>query len=196
MWRCTFGLNCLTFYNGGKRSGASQPHKHAQLVPLPLGSDGTDDSNDSVKYPPIHPLLEQAWREAGSPSGEIISAKQLPFLHWFSFWDDPSKMTVSSLQSIYDSLCNKVLNFQQHSPEYVSADDDEENALHYSLLLTRNFILIVPRKTDSFRSISVNSLGFAGSLFVKSPEDFELIKQVGPMNILKYVSYSTGPSNL
>lgn len=31
----------LGFYNGGRQAGASQPHKHLQVVPLPLGDDGT-----------------------------------------------------------------------------------------------------------------------------------------------------------
>jgi ATP adenylyltransferase len=30
----------LGFYNGGKTAGASQPHKHLQVVPLPLGRGG------------------------------------------------------------------------------------------------------------------------------------------------------------
>lgn len=29
----------LGFYNGGSEAGASQPHKHLQVVPLPLGDD-------------------------------------------------------------------------------------------------------------------------------------------------------------
>lgn len=30
----------LGFYNGESEAGASQPHKHLQVVPLPLGDDG------------------------------------------------------------------------------------------------------------------------------------------------------------
>lgn len=39
----------LGFYNGGREAGASQPHKHLQVVPLPLGDDG-----DPV---PLEPFL-------------------------------------------------------------------------------------------------------------------------------------------
>lgn len=34
------GQETLGFYNGGREAGASQPHKHLQVVPLPLGDDG------------------------------------------------------------------------------------------------------------------------------------------------------------
>ena len=34
------GAEALGFYNGGEAAGASQPHKHLQLVPLPLGPAG------------------------------------------------------------------------------------------------------------------------------------------------------------
>src|SRR5262249_47951560 len=34
--RCLAELDGLVFYNGGREAGASQPHKHLQLVPLPL----------------------------------------------------------------------------------------------------------------------------------------------------------------
>ena len=34
--RVTQEIDGLLFYNSGKNSGASQPHKHLQFVPLPL----------------------------------------------------------------------------------------------------------------------------------------------------------------
>jgi sulfate adenylyltransferase (ADP) / ATP adenylyltransferase len=39
-WRCLNEYDSLGFYNGGARAGASQPHRHLQLVPLPLADSG------------------------------------------------------------------------------------------------------------------------------------------------------------
>lgn len=49
----------------------------------------------------------------------------------------------------------------------------------YNLLVTRSWLLLVPRTTDSFKSIEVNSLGLAGSLFARRPEDVEVIREHG-----------------
>ncbi len=40
--RCLAAAGGLGFYNGGEAAGASQPHKHLQLVPLPLGPVGPE----------------------------------------------------------------------------------------------------------------------------------------------------------
>jgi ATP adenylyltransferase len=58
----------------------------------------------------------------------------------------------------------------------------------YCLLLTRQWMLLVPRSREFFDSISINALGFAGALLVRDGEQMDLIKKVGPVNILKAVS--------
>lgn len=37
---CTAEVDALAFYNGGRSAGASQPHKHLQLVQVPLAHGG------------------------------------------------------------------------------------------------------------------------------------------------------------
>jgi|GEM_PF-4358818 len=51
-------------------------------------------------------------------------------------------------------------------------------------------MMIVPRSRDSFQSIAINSLGFAGSLFVKNKTCLELLKKQTPLEILTAVAYS------
>ena len=36
---CMAEFDALAFYNGGRIAGASQPHKHLQLVPVPLAAE-------------------------------------------------------------------------------------------------------------------------------------------------------------
>jgi ATP adenylyltransferase len=40
LWTCMTEYECLAFYNGGREAGASQPHKHLQMAPLPLAPEG------------------------------------------------------------------------------------------------------------------------------------------------------------
>ncbi len=58
LWRCLNEYDSLGFYNGGPEAGASQPHKHLQLVPLPLAPQGPPV--------PIAPLLAGARGAVGS----------------------------------------------------------------------------------------------------------------------------------
>jgi ATP adenylyltransferase len=57
----------------------------------------------------------------------------------------------------------------------------------YNLLVTRRWMLVVPRSREHFDSISVNALGFAGSLFVRNQRELDLVRKTRPMNVLREV---------
>jgi sulfate adenylyltransferase (ADP) / ATP adenylyltransferase len=57
----------------------------------------------------------------------------------------------------------------------------------YNVLVTRRWMLVVPRSREHFQSISVNALGFAGSLFVRNRAELELVRKTGPMKVLREV---------
>jgi sulfate adenylyltransferase (ADP) / ATP adenylyltransferase len=48
MWACLAEFDGLVFYNAGKIAGASQPHKHLQIVSLPLVTSEPPDSDLTV----------------------------------------------------------------------------------------------------------------------------------------------------
>ena len=51
-------------------------------------------------------------------------------------------------------------------------------------------MMIVPRRQEKYADISVNSLGFAGSLLVKNKEELTQLKALGPMQLLSQVACS------
>jgi len=64
-----------------------------------------------------------------------------------------------------------------------------EHALRpYNLLATRDWMLLVPRTQAEVRGINVNALGFAGSLFVKTEEQFQALQELGPVELLNQVT--------
>jgi sulfate adenylyltransferase (ADP) / ATP adenylyltransferase len=72
---------------------------------------------------------------------------------------------------------------------YLGIDGGEPlQAFPYNLLVTRDWMMVVARQQEHYQSIPVNSLGFAGSLLVKNLEQFDLLKTLGPMTILKQVA--------
>jgi len=57
----------------------------------------------------------------------------------------------------------------------------------YNLLLTPHWMLVVPRSSEDVAGIAVNSLGFAGSFFVKNEEQLAVLRRIGPMTVLRRV---------
>ncbi|MEL7011375.1 MAG: phosphorylase, partial [Cyanobacteria bacterium J06588_4] len=60
----------------------------------------------------------------------------------------------------------------------------------YNFLATRDWMVIVPRSRESFQNIPINSLGFAGSLFVRDRSSLELLKELTPLKLLSQVACS------
>jgi len=61
----------------------------------------------------------------------------------------------------------------------------------YNLLVTREWMLLVPRSKEFFDSISVNSMGFAGALLLRNKEEMKALKKYGPMKVLESVALFT-----
>jgi sulfate adenylyltransferase (ADP) / ATP adenylyltransferase len=164
MWACLADFPGLVFYNSGKVAGASQRHKHLQLVPLPLVPSGLQT--------PIAPLLA----EAKFPDS-IATIPGLPFLHAFTTlepeWIESPCIGAKATLERYQALLQAV-GLKPSEP--------------YNLLATREWMLIVPRSQEEFESISVNSLGFAGAMLVRNPAQMQILKTQGPMHILQSVA--------
>lgn len=70
----------LAFYNCGPVSGASQPHKHVQIVPLPLddSANSSSNNNNNKARPPIWPAVAAA--TAGASLGQPVELHSMPFV--------------------------------------------------------------------------------------------------------------------
>jgi ATP adenylyltransferase len=67
---------------------------------------------------------------------------------------------------------------------------DELKPRPYNLLMTREFLMIVPRVRECFGEMSLNAMAFMGSLFVRDRAQLELIKEFGLVNTL---CHAAGP---
>lgn len=162
------GGGSLAFYNAGRAAGASQAHKHFQLVPLPLGrSDGI----------PTAVLFDDA--EDG-----IDTVGTLPFRHAFT------RLTADAGDApAFGRACHALYTSALSGLSLAEADDSEGVRLPpYNLLLTDQWLFVCPRRREHFREISVNGLGYAGSLFVSTPAKLAQVRATGPIEILLDVS--------
>lgn len=163
LWVGLREIDGLAFYNGGRLAGASQSHKHLQLVPLPL--------SDALPLP-ITPLLPTA-----SPLGLVTQVSPLPFTH--AFVRLRSSSPVDTLDS-YRALLRAV------GLQDGAAAARQTGA--YNLLVTREWMLLVRRSQEEFESISINALGFAGALLVRNEQQMQRLIEVGPLTVLSQVS--------
>lgn len=168
MWQCLAELDGLAFYNSGKLAGGSQRHRHLQIIPLPFASNHF--------ALPISPTISQAQFSNG-----IGIVPAFPFTHALTQltadWTESLTAAVKQTLSCYHQLLNAV-NLVQPGGELGA----------YNLLVTRKWMLIVPRVQACFESISINALGFTGTILVRDETQLQHLKEHSPMAVLKAVS--------
>ena len=173
--RCLIEIEGLGFYNGGAAAGASQPHKHLQLVPL-LAPAGTAAL-------PIVPAIAPH-REALKIASQVPN---LPFRHSIQSY------VWQSLQGSHHTLTSRLLEaYQQIMADLGIRQQNDQPSAPYNLLVTRDWMMGVRRSQASYEGINVNSLGYAGWLLVKDPSGLDQLKQIGPLTLLKKVGYPLG----
>ena len=169
MWTCMAEFDGLAFYNSGLTAGASQGHKHLQMVPLPLASKGP-------KVPIESALTSVIYHEG------IGKTPSFSFVHAISKIDPPclevpQQGALETMQK-YRSMLEGVGLLNDEATRPLGA---------YNLLITREWMFLIPRSKECFDSISINALGFAGAFLVRNKETMQKVKEVGPLKILQKV---------
>jgi ATP adenylyltransferase len=163
---CLSGLDGLAFYNAGELAGASQRHKHLQLIP-PLGPGGLRVPMERVLTPvpaPGHVTTVPAFGFAHAVTG--LALRDL----------SPAEAGARLLEA-YRALLATLGLTPPSTP--------------YNMLATRDWMLLVPRARAEAQGINVNSMGFAGSLLVRTPEQLAQVRAMGPMALLRQVARAT-----
>lgn len=172
-WKCLVEFDALGFYNSGVVAGASQPHKHLQLVPLPMA--------DGVKAIPLSVKL----RNHRPRPGTVDSVAEIPYRHLITFFDDSaargSHRAARECHQIYGEMLRRF--------GMDSTVPGNGRLMHpYNLLVTRRWMLMVPRKRECFESISLNSQAFAGTFLVHTARQHEALAAARPTVALQHVA--------
>ncbi len=150
------------FYNSGPAAGASQPHKHLQWVPvLP------DDL-------PLAPGIELA----SQGNGQV---EPFHFVHAVA----PLRLAAGAdavvygveLAATYESLL-RACGIDPRSAELPP----------YNLVLTHQWMMVVPRARELVEGISLNALAFTGALLVKDETQAAILRSLGPWRALEAVT--------
>ena len=169
LWACMAEYEGLAFYNAGEVGGASQRHKHLQFVPLPLDAEWA--------RLPVEAALESARFD-----GPLGVTPRLPFAHVLARIDPawircPLAAATATLDRYLTMLDRLGLQFR----------GGRVPAPH-NLLVTREWMLVVARSRPSHAGIGVNALGFVGALLVRDQEQLDMLRDRGPMALLRAVA--------
>ncbi|KAH7916543.1 ATP adenylyltransferase-domain-containing protein [Hygrophoropsis aurantiaca] len=167
----------VAFYNCGPNSGASQPHKHIQFI------EGGEDG------PPIERLAKEAKLEV---EGRPFSLNSVPYAnHVFRLPQLSNKSKPADVEKIvfppFHALLDLVISTVRHNPECPLG------APSYNVIFTLEHMHLIPRKWETHtlketgEKLSVNSLGFAGMMLVKSEEELAAVKTESISTILRSV---------
>ncbi len=148
----------FVFYNSGGAAGASQSHRHLQMLPG------------------FEPAITALTPSDGA-FGELRQAPSLPFKHVFCRLDrsavQDGQLGGAQLLSLVTEACRAagvICRDARMSP--------------YNLLLTRDWLMIVPRRQESVEGLSLSALGYSGLIGLRTPDQIDLVRRRGPMPML------------
>lgn len=160
------GMDGLAFYNGGAEAGASQPHKHLQLVPLPLA--------DGAQGIPFDDILAGAhWYDAS-----VGYVPALPFRHRIAPFDPDWLQEPAVHAHALRETTERLWRDLGYDPT------KQRQPVPYNLLATRRWLWLVPRTTAGWLGLPVNALGYAGALIAQDEDAFQRLVETGPLELL------------
>ena len=167
-WRavCTVNdqVNGLWFFNCGPVAGASQPHRHLQLLP---------------RHPSDEMCPRNAWFESRLTGASGVQESDPLQCSCVVAPIHAEGITAEALQDVYLSLCRRA-GLGQPATDAVPRQA-------YNLLIGRRWMSLILRQLDGVHGFSVNALGFAGYLLSTDESDRTWLKTEGPDALLREV---------
>ncbi|WP_413677834.1 DUF4922 domain-containing protein [Prochlorococcus sp. MIT 0916] len=150
----------LWFFNSSKEAGASQPHRHFQLLPRHY------NQRVCPRYEWFCSLLNNKI-DCNSEISHCISIRPR------------NNNKDSSSNDLYSSYMSMIREMN------ISQNDIVNKPLKpYNLLITSKWIALITRKTDRSNGFSINALGFAGYFLGTKSSDVDALIKFGPEKIL------------
>lgn len=156
----------LWFFNSGPDAGASQPHRHVQLLPRRPGA----------RVCPRSAWFEEAIETGGAVSQGTSAVEQAMRV---VKRDANHPCQPDHLLALYRTLSHQLGLGDPCGAGRPSAP--------YNLLISRDWMAMVRRRCDGMHGFSVNALGFAGYLLATAQSDLDWLKRNGPNALLSEV---------
>jgi ATP adenylyltransferase len=176
----------FAFFNSGDNSGASQPHRHLQFLPIDDMRASDTTSNWDVL---INSMLSKDAASAGAAS-QVLHNPGFTFTHFaYKFSEIPSG---SQLLQIYNDLYQlakaAIDDFIASNPGQLALHATDGGALpiSYNLAMTTSGMAIIPRRSEGYMLrhedgdeiglVELNGTVLAGTLMVKLEKEWIALK--------------------
>lgn len=164
----------LWFLNSGPLAGASQPHRHLQLLPR------ESDARSCPRVEWFERLLDA--RSAKRDLNNDPLTRSCMIARRPSCMDPHDE--ARELHALYRHLANALRLGNKESCELPQAP--------YNLLLTRSWMALIRRRCEQANGFSINALGFAGYLLATEQSDQNWIQHNGAEALLSQVVPALG----
>ncbi len=154
----------LWFFNSSPESGASQPHRHLQLL--------RRKSNELLcprSYIFDDIISRYKTTELPTDNGHYAYPRKA----------EQTFLKIKELQNNYLELARVTGLGDPRRNDYP--------LFPYNLLITPRWITLIKRSRDSYQGFSINALGFAGYLLITTESNIEWLERYGPNELLKRV---------
>ena len=148
----------LWFFNSGPLAGASQPHRHIQLLRR---------KHNQLKCPREEWFIRQRNYENQK---DLLTANII--CKDFSF-----NNSENNLLNIYLELAERI--------GLGCPSIDKKPKYPYNLIITNNWIAIIKRSKDHILGFSINALGFAGYILTTNKTNIKYLSDYGPEKLLE-----------
>jgi ATP adenylyltransferase len=175
------GEELFGFFNSGEHSGASQPHRHIQFLPVESMRSGMRSGEGwSI-------LADRLAEKPGTyielfHKGHVLTAVVMPFMY---FWCGISEgLTAQQRHSVYIALHGKAVQ-AMGGPNVVSSNENG-SPISYNLAITNQCMVLCPRTSEglvikskngeSIGPVALNGTMLAGTLLVKSEAEWNTLR--------------------
>ena len=148
----------LWFFNSSPVAGASQPHRHIQLLRRSKGEMSCPREKwiKELKYS----------KNSKNKLNRNIIVSEINLCQ-----------STSNIYKLYLDLSKKI----GLGDPFI----DEKPRYPYNLLITNEWIAIIRRSNDHIHGFSINGLGFAGYILITEKSNINYLKEVGPEKLLE-----------
>ncbi|KAH6620384.1 Ap4A phosphorylase-like protein II [Boeremia exigua] len=175
----------FAFFNSGDHSGASQPHRHLQFLPV----EHMRDSEAANGWNLLIDLILSG-ESSTDASSRLLQSTSIPFAHFGRRFD--GEPTGQQLLGIYDELYglakDAVNDFIAKNPSAFALHPTEggDSPISYNMAMTTAGMVILPRRSEGtmlkrpdgseIGFVALNGTTLGGTMMVKHQEEWDVLR--------------------